>query len=352
MNESVRFQYFQHQLNARKDEKLRKLLIKEGWEGIGLFWGLLEELGLNKEHRLQTDYEELSFDMHASAEKIQHVVENYGLFKVQKGYFYNSSLTGFLDDLEEKYKKRAAAGKKGGAAKAMLKQSQSNATAMPEQCQPPKEKIREEEIREDNHACYSPSSTAEAENKHDAVALSNEANADNNDATTESFNFSEEVNDREYLAITREFMLKYAAAPTQFTDRLIALMAPDQWKGSRGTDFSNKKWYAANLLKVELPDKYRNGRGGQCTKAEREMVDLWLTMLQEAGIYDRRMIDVFRGMYYDEATNQVQLTVVDKPAAHYIEANHVQALSPVFRRLYGPNVGLQYTAPQLTKEEK
>ena len=351
MNESVRFQYFQHQLNARKDEKLRKLLIKEGWEGIGLFWGLLEELGLNKEHRLQTDYEELSFDMHASAEKIQHVVENYGLFKVKSGYFYNSSLTGFLDDLEEKYKKRAAAGKKGGAAKAMLKQSQSNATAMPEQCQPPKEKIREEEIREDNHTCYSPSSTAEAENKHDAVALSNEANADNNDATTESFNFSEEVNDREYLAITREFMLKYAAAPTQFTDRLIALMAPDKWIGSRGTDFSNQKWRAAagNIVKVDMPEKYAHRGNGQCTKQEREMVDVWLTMLQEAGVYDRRMLDVFRGMYYDAATNQVQLTVVDEPAAHYIEQNHVQALAPVFRRLYGQKVNLQYNLP---KEEK
>ena len=120
---SVRFQYFQHQLNARKDEKLRKLLIKEGWVGIGLFWGLLEELGLIKEHRLQTDYETLEFDMHAKADLIKRVVEDYGLFKVGKGYFWNSALNEFLEGLEQKYQKRAAAGKKGGSAKAMLKQT-------------------------------------------------------------------------------------------------------------------------------------------------------------------------------------------------------------------------------------
>lgn len=343
---SVRFQYFQHQLNARKDEKLRKLLIKEGWAGVGLFWGLLEDLGLEKSHRLECDYETLSFDMHAPAELIKRVVENYGLFRVNKGYFTSIKLNEFMEAVEEKYQRRAEAGKKGGKAKAMLKQTDSNATAMPEQCQPLKEdKIREEEKREDNNTCLSPSPDVEAENKHDAVASNGDA------ATTEEFNFSEQVSDREYLAITRQYMLKYAAAPTQFTDRLIALMAPDKWIARGGTDFLHQKHAAADLfIKVEAPDKYAHRGNGQCTKQERQMIDTWLGMLQEARIFDREVIDKFRGFSHDEANNQVILTVADEPAAHYIENNYVQALAPVLRRRYGQKVGLQYNL--LAKEEK
>ena len=342
---SVRFQYFQHQLNARKDEKLRKLLIKEGWAGVGLFWGLLEDLGLEKSHRLECDYETLSFDMHAPADLIKRVVENYGLFRVNKGYFTSIKLNEFMEAVEEKYQRRAEAGKKGGKAKAMLKQTDSNATAMPEQCQPLKEdKIREEEKREDNNTCLSPSPDVEAENKHDAVASNGDA------ATTEEFNFSEQVSDREYLAITRQYMLKYAAAPTQFTDRLIALMAPDKWIGSRGTDFSQQKENAAMMVQVDLPSKYRSGRGGQCTKQERQMVDVWLGLLQEARIFDRDALNMFRGCNYDEPSNTFILTVADEQSARYFEAHHVQALAPVLRRLYGQKVGLQYNL--LAKEEK
>lgn len=343
---SVRFQYFQHQLNARKDEKLRKLLIKEGWAGVGLFWGLLEDLGLEKSHRLECDYETLSFDMHAPAELIQRVVENYGLFRVNKGYFTSIKLNEFMEAVEEKYQRRAEAGKKGGKAKAMLKQTDSNATAMPEQCQPLKEdKIREEEKREDNNTCLSPSPDVEAENKHDAVASNGDA------ATTEEFNFSEQVSDREYLAITRQYMLKYAAAPTQFTDRLIALMAPDKWMARGGTDFIHQKENAAELfIKVDAPEKYKHRGNGQCTKQERQMVDVWLGMLREARIFDRDALNMFRGCNYDEPSNTFILTVADEPSARYFEAHHVQSLAPVLRRLYGQKVGLQYNL--LAKEEK
>lgn len=369
MNESVRFQYFQHQLNARKDNKLSKLLKKEGWQGVGLFWGLLEDLGLEKSHKLECDYEDRAWEMHADASLIKRVVEDYGLFKVKNGYFYSETLITQFEESEEIYKRRREAAAQGGRAKAererrrreealhstanAVPQAENNsANSMPQAAETSADisrydKSRLDKIEEDNHACYSPSSTAEEKNKHDAVALSNEANANNNDATTESFNFSEEVNDREYLDMTREFMLKYAAAPTQFTDRLIALMAPDQWKGSRGTDYRYQKWRAAagNIIKVDLPDKYRTGRGGICTKAEREMVDLWLNWMGMAKIYDPEVINSYRGLTVstqEDGRNLITLFVRTPDDAHLIEDKYITSLSLAIINTVGKNSVLEY----------
>ena len=108
-------------------------------------------LGGVKEHRLQRDYEDIAFKMYHPdlAELIKRVVEDYGLFKTNKDYFWNSSFMAQMEDLNARYQKRAAAGSKGGKRKAELKQSQSNAVAMlPENdSNATIDKIREEESR-------------------------------------------------------------------------------------------------------------------------------------------------------------------------------------------------------------
>lgn len=158
MEEQVRIQFFKHQVNALDDEKLFKLFRKEGMAGYGVWWRLLEMLGGVKEHRLQRDYEDIAFKMYHSdlAELIKRVVEDYGLFKTNKDYFWNSSFTAQMEDLNARYQKRAAAGSKGGKRKAELKQSQSNAVAMlPENdSNATIDKIREEESRIDREDIF------------------------------------------------------------------------------------------------------------------------------------------------------------------------------------------------------
>lgn len=154
MEEQIRISFFKHQVNALDDEKLFKLFRKEGMAGYGVWWRLLEMLGGVKEHRLQRDYEDIAFKMYHPdlAELIKRVVEDYGLFKTNKDYFWNSSFMAQMEDLNARYQKRAAAGSKGGRRKAELKQSQSNAVAMlPENdSNATIDKIREEESRIDS----------------------------------------------------------------------------------------------------------------------------------------------------------------------------------------------------------
>lgn len=153
MEEQIRISFFKHQVNALDDDKLFKLFRKEGMAGYGVWWRLLEMLGGAKEHRLQRDYEDIAFKMYHPdlAELIKRVVEDYGLFKTNKEYFWNSSFMAQMEDLNARYQKRAAAGSKGGKRKAELKQSQSNAvTMLPENdSNATIDKIREEESRKE-----------------------------------------------------------------------------------------------------------------------------------------------------------------------------------------------------------
>ena len=153
MEEQIRISFFKHQVNALDDEKLFKLFRKEGMAGYGVWWRLLEMLGGVKEHRLQRDYEDIAFKMYHPdlAELIKRVVEDYGLFKTNKDYFWNSSFMAQMEDLNARYQKRAAAGSKGGKRKAELKRSQSNAIAMLHEndSNATIEEIREEESRID-----------------------------------------------------------------------------------------------------------------------------------------------------------------------------------------------------------
>ena len=132
MDEQIRISFFRHEVNAINDEKLFKLYRKEGMAGYGVWWRLLEMLGAVKEHKLQRDYDDIAFKMYHPelADLIKRIVEEYGLFKTNKEYFWNSAFTAQMDELNTRYQKRAAAGSKGGKRKAELKQSQSNAVAM------------------------------------------------------------------------------------------------------------------------------------------------------------------------------------------------------------------------------
>jgi hypothetical protein len=36
--------YFSHDYNARNDEKIIKLIQKEGWEAYGIYWAVVEKI--------------------------------------------------------------------------------------------------------------------------------------------------------------------------------------------------------------------------------------------------------------------------------------------------------------------
>lgn len=81
--------YFSHDYNARNDEKIIKLLNKMGWEGYGLYWGIIEKL-YEAGGFLEKDYENIAFDMRTQSERIREVIES-GLFLFSNEKFYSKS---------------------------------------------------------------------------------------------------------------------------------------------------------------------------------------------------------------------------------------------------------------------
>jgi len=127
--------YFSHDANAHIDDKILELRAEYGWEGYGIFWVLIEIL------RSQSDYSYERSKMAglsiATAKPKDWLIEyidyciDLGLFVEKDGEFYSESLMGRMEQIDEKRKKRADAGRLGGLAKAALKQSSSNAIAKP-----------------------------------------------------------------------------------------------------------------------------------------------------------------------------------------------------------------------------
>lgn len=98
--------YFQHDYNARNDQKITRLLMK-GWDYYGIYWALVEKLHEEGGY-LNLDYEALSFDLRTNKERIKEIVESFDLFIIDKNAFTSKRV---IDNLKERSEKSEKARK-------------------------------------------------------------------------------------------------------------------------------------------------------------------------------------------------------------------------------------------------
>lgn len=84
-------EYFSHDYHARHDEKIIRLLQKEGWIGYGLYWAMIEKL-YEADGFLKEDFEGIAYDLRTECDRIVSIVESYGLFKKKNGSIYSESV--------------------------------------------------------------------------------------------------------------------------------------------------------------------------------------------------------------------------------------------------------------------
>jgi|TARA_Y100000310_G_C20682915_1_gene817109 hypothetical protein len=128
--------YFSHDSNAFMDPKILKLRMEFGWEGYGLFWGIIESLRNQKDYTFTTEeVEYLTLSLAIDLAKLKQVLSKcyeLGLLVHSEGKIYSESLLRRMEIADKIREKRRKAGSKGGKARAKLKQNSSEAQALKE----------------------------------------------------------------------------------------------------------------------------------------------------------------------------------------------------------------------------
>jgi len=108
--------YIKHDYTAHTDPKIERMLFKEGWEGYGLYWAIIEKLSQETgEWKLPTEYESLAFALRTDEERICRIVETYELFKIEGNKFWsNRVLSQMLEREEKRIQSKKAADKRWG----------------------------------------------------------------------------------------------------------------------------------------------------------------------------------------------------------------------------------------------
>ena len=100
-----RDQYIPHEVNMRSSNEMMKLIQKEGMAGYGIYWALMEYL------RKQDDYmgdirilKILARQLKTSVERLERILNNYGLFEWADNTFLSRKLNSAMKPLENKRK--------------------------------------------------------------------------------------------------------------------------------------------------------------------------------------------------------------------------------------------------------
>ena len=141
--------YFKHDFNSRNDTKLVNLQMKYGYEGIGIYWSLVEIIYENGGY-MELNYDLISFNMRASKEILKYLIEDSNLFIVEGEIFTNQRIK---EDINL-YQKRVEDGAKW-ANKRWGKDGTPNGTSngTPNNDPIQIEKKREEKKREEKNDC-------------------------------------------------------------------------------------------------------------------------------------------------------------------------------------------------------
>jgi hypothetical protein len=94
---AVESPYFSHDFNSRNDTKMVALRMKEGMEGVGIYWCIVELLYEEGGFAMLLDCERIAFDLRVKVEKVKRVVINYELFRNDGQKFWSESCLKRID---------------------------------------------------------------------------------------------------------------------------------------------------------------------------------------------------------------------------------------------------------------
>lgn len=116
--------WFRHDSNARNDERMLALRAHFGWEGYGIFWGLIEMMRESSDGGIPNDLAVIKMGLNISSTHAEEVLEqvlnrcsDIGLtvFSDDRKRVFSPRLRREIEDYNDTRKKRVEAGKKSAA---------------------------------------------------------------------------------------------------------------------------------------------------------------------------------------------------------------------------------------------
>ena len=136
--------YFSHDYNARSDEKIKRLLVKHGILGYGVYWAIVEDLYQNA-NAMRTDYECIAYELRVNEDCIKSIINDFDLFEIKGNVFGSLSVQRRLDERAKKSKKARE------SALYRWNKNNENANAMRTQCDSnaiKESKVKESKVKE------------------------------------------------------------------------------------------------------------------------------------------------------------------------------------------------------------
>lgn len=111
--------WMKHPLNAREQQNVAKMMMKNGMAGYGAFWALNELLMNEEAHKVEPDYNVLGYRLHCDAGLVKSVATEFGLYVFTEDgeYMHSELVDGQASHIDESMEKRSAAGKKAAEAR-------------------------------------------------------------------------------------------------------------------------------------------------------------------------------------------------------------------------------------------
>lgn len=126
--------YFSHDINARSDEKIKRLLMRHGMLGYGVYWAIIEDLYQNA-NALRTEYDRIAYELRVEKNAIESIINDFDLFEISGDTFSSASVQRRIDMQEIKSKKaRESANIRWKNEHSRASECDGNANAMRGEC--------------------------------------------------------------------------------------------------------------------------------------------------------------------------------------------------------------------------
>ena len=248
--------YFSHDSNARNDEKLVRLRMKQGAAGYGVYFMILERLREEADYMSAKDYNMIAFDLRVDAAIVKSVVEDFGLFTFTDDgkCFYSESFTRRMLVMEEASSRRSVAGKKGGAP---VGNSNARKKDLPKATSAPTPKSASK--REQSSSLELPSKS-----RFNVVKPAPTAQPADNQACLKRFFGKENASNLEVL------LMNFGLKPDDITMiRKVAKEVVAEWEISKKehTDYTDWSQHLIATMRIKVKDK-QQVKGKTATETE------------------------------------------------------------------------------------